>query len=295
MTVTKLLTTCNEELEQHLKHKEMSPETIRSYKLHNHVLIRYFNHKNNGPTFVDDLTTEDVESYLHHLKHEKAYKPASLNAVLCAIRRLYQYAVRQNYVVANPTADISKAKIQREERTFLNAIEINQLLDAIDHELIQLLVRTLAYTGLRISECIDLEVKDVDFKHKVIRVINGKGGKNRPIPLSDELADQLKLYVKNKRPKVASNNFFALKKTGTISDQYVNRELKRAVQKLGWTKHVTCHTLRHSFASMLVKNNVNIPTVANLLGHSDYRTVTSVYIHVEDEDLADAVNQITLA
>ncbi|MEK4712030.1 tyrosine-type recombinase/integrase [Sporosarcina sp. FSL K6-5500] len=289
-----LLTTCNEELEQHLIQKEMSPETIRSYKGHNDMLIHYFNTKNNGPTFVDDLSTEDLEGYLHYLKHEKGYKPASLNVVLNAIRRLYQYTIRKKYVPTNPTADIAQAKVQREERAFLNAAEINELLEAIDHKLIRLLVRTLAYTGLRIRECIDLELKDVDFKNKVIRVINGKGGKNRLIPLSDELAVPLQTYVKNKRPKVSSNNFFALKRTGTISDQYVNRELKAAVGKLGWTKHVTCHTLRHSFASMLVKNNANIPTVANLLGHADYRTVTSVYIHVESAELADAVNQITL-
>ncbi|MEK4712057.1 tyrosine-type recombinase/integrase [Sporosarcina sp. FSL K6-5500] len=294
MVVTKLLTTCNEELEQHLIQKEMSPETIRSYKGHNDMVIYYFNTKNNCPTFVDDLSTEDLEGYLHHLKHEKGYKPASLNVVLNAVRRLYQYAIRKKYVLANPTADIAQAKVQREERPFLNAAEINELLKAIDHKLIRLLVRTLAYTGLRISECIDLTLKDVDFEQKVIRVINGKGGKNRSIPLSEELAVDLKAYVDNQRPKVASENFFALKKTGTISDQYVNRELKVAVKKLGWTKHVTCHTLRHSFASILVKNNANIPTVAKLLGHADYRTVTSIYIHVETDDLADAVNQITL-
>jgi len=289
-----LLTTCNEELEQHLIQREMSPETIRSYKGHNDMLIHYFNTKNNGPTFVDDLSTEDLEGYLHYLKHEKGYKPASLNVVLNAIRRLYRYTIRKKYVPTNPTVDIAQAKVQREERAFLNAAEINELLEAIDHQLIRLLVRTLAYTGLRIRECIDLELKDVDFKNKVIRVINGKGGKNRLIPLSDELAVPLQTYVNNKRPKVSSNNFFALKKTGTISDQYVNRELKAAVGKLGWEKHVTCHTLRHSFASMLVKNNTDIPTVANLLGHADYRTVTSVYIHVENAELADAVNRITL-
>lgn len=290
-----LLTTCNEELEQHLIQKEMSPATIRSYKGHNEMLIHYFNTKNNGPTFVDDLSTEDLEAYLHYLRCEKGYQPASLNVVLNAIRRLYQYAIRKKYVSANPTEDISSAKVQRVERDFLNASEINTLLNAIPHELIRLLVRTLAYTGLRISECINLTLEDVDIDQKVIRVINGKGGKDRTIPLSEELSSQLQGYVNKKRPKVASKRFFALKKTGAISDQYVNRELKRAVKKLGWDKHVTCHTLRHSFASMLVKNDTNIPTVAKLLGHADYRTVTSIYIHVETDDLADAVNQISLA
>lgn len=289
-----LMTTCNDELEQHLMQREMSPETIRSYKGHNDMLIQYFNTKNNGPTFVDDLSTEDLEGYLHYLKHEKAYKPASLNVVLNAIRRLYQYAIRKKYVPTNPTADIAQAKVKRVERPFLNAVEISELLKAIDHKLIRLLVRTLAYTGLRISECINLTLKDVDFEKKVILVVNGKGGKDRKIPLSEELSSQLQDYVNIQRPNVASDHFFALKKTGTISDQYVNRELKQAINKLGWTKHVTCHTLRHSFASMLVKNDANIPTVAKLMGHADYRTVTSVYIHVETDDLADAVNLITL-
>lgn len=294
MAVTKLLTECNEELESHLQIKGMSSETIRSYISHNNMFIRYFNTKNNGPTFVDDLSTEDLESYLQFLKFEKQYKPASLNVVLNAMRNLYKYAIRKKYVLTNPTEDISQAKVQREEQVFLNATEISELLAAIEHNLIRLIVRTLAYSGLRISECINLTLDDVNFSKKVIRVRNGKGGKNRTIPLSEELAVDLKVYVDNQRPNVDGNQFFALKKTGTISDQYINRALKQATTKLGWDKHVTCHTLRHSFASLLVKNEINIPSIAKLLGHADFRTVTSVYVHVDNDDLADAVNQITL-
>lgn len=294
MAVTKLLKECNEELAAHLKLKDMSSETIRSYISHNDMLIRYFDENNNGPTFVDDLSTEDLEAYLQYLKIEKQYKPASLNVVLNAIRNLYKYAIRKKYVLTNPTEDISQAKVQREEQVFLNTAEISALLDAIEHELIRLMVRTLAYSGLRISECIHLTLDDVDFTKKVIRVRNGKGGKNRTIPLSEELAVGLKEYVDRQRPKVKGNRFFALKKSETISDQYINRALKQATTKLGWDKHVTCHTFRHSFASLLVKKDINIPSIAKLLGHADFRTVTSVYVHVENDDLADAVNQITL-
>lgn len=185
-------------------------------------------------------------------------------------------------------------KKQTVERDFLSEMEMKKLILAIDHSLIRLVVLTLAYSGLRISECLNLTLADVDFEKNVIRVINGKGGKNRTVPLAENLADELLLYRDTQRPNVTSDNFFALKKTGSISDKYINRELKIATEKAGIDKKVSCHTLRHSFASSLVRHGTDLPTVAKLLGHSDFRTVTSIYVHKDQSELTSAVNQLSI-
>lgn len=150
---------------------------------------------------------------------------------------------------------------------------------------------TMVYTGLRVNECIHLTLQDVDFEGNNIQVINGKGGKNRTVPMNQQLKQQLQTYLAEHRPQTDSLFFFTLKKSGTVSAQYVNRTLKGACEKAGIEKHVTSHILRHSFASYLVKKDTHVAVIQRLLGHASVKT-TSVYLHVHQEDLQVAVNQI---
>ncbi|MCM3625618.1 tyrosine-type recombinase/integrase [Brevibacillus borstelensis] len=287
-----LLIEGNKKLQDHLTKIGRSKETIRSYIHHNQVFGRYLDQKNNGPTFLEDVTTENIEEYQHMLKVRKNYKPASINLSLNAIRSLYKLAIRKNWVTKNPAADVDPVRVQRKERDFLDEEEIQQVVDRIGHPIIKLIVRTLAYTGLRISECLHLTLDDVDLTNNVIHVRAGKGNKDRFVPIAQSLIPYLAEYLKDYRPNTASNSFFATEKTGAVSAVYVNRVLKETCEELGWTKHVTCHVLRHSFASLLVSKGTQIPTLASLLGHADYRTVTSIYVHTKTEQLAEAVNQL---
>jgi integrase/recombinase XerD len=131
----------------------------------------------------------------------------------------------------------------------------------------------------------------VELKNKVIKVRQGKGNKDRSIPINDKLHQELTAYLKDHRPLVSSDRFFATSKTGTLSRQTINHELEVTTTKLGWSKHVTAHILRHSFATSLVRNNAPLPAVQKLMGHSDLR-VTSRYIHQNMDQLHQAVNLI---
>lgn len=144
---------------------------------------------------------------------------------------------------------------------------------------------------LRVSEATNLQLKDVDFVNRVIHVIEGKGGKNRDVPMNESLAKILQDYLETVRPEGNSLLFFATEKTGAISQQYINRKLKETCKKINLGKVVTSHILRHSFASQLVKTDTHVAHIQRLLGHADVRT-TSVYMHAEYRDLADAVNSI---
>ena len=149
----------------------------------------------------------------------------------------------------------------------------------------------LANTGLRISECLSLTLDDVDLDKSMIRVIQGKGGKDRNVPINQTLLPLLKDYRNNWRDAYGSDLFFATKKSGSLSNSYINTVIRNTVKKLGWKKQVSCHTLRHSFASSLVKKKVGLVEIQKLLGHSSLK-VTSVYTHVDMDQLNEAVNAL---
>ncbi|KMY55622.1 hypothetical protein AC623_18200 [Bacillus sp. FJAT-27231] len=290
-----LLMNSLEGFETQLRHANKSESTIRSYLMSCKRFIDVVQAIHNSPIMLKQVKEEDIQHFLHYLKHEKNYKPASLNVTLNGLRNLFQYAMRNELIEKDPTRYLEPAKEYKQKRDFLTMKEVQTLLAAIDHELGALVVRTLAYTGLRISECLALTMDDIDFEKDRIYVRNGKGNKPRTLPLSKDLKSFLLQYKEGPRCYVKDSNFFfATSKSGRISAVYINRLLTEAVKKLKWKKHVTCHTLRHSFASRLVKNGTGLPTVAALLGHSDFRTVTSVYVHIEDAELQSAVDQLTL-
>jgi len=281
--------------ERQLLQAEKSKATIRSYLMSCKQFAEVIQTKYNGPVFLSQIQEEDIHDFLYDLKVTKQYKPASINVSLNALRILFRYAMRHKLIDNDPTAYVETKKNHKERRDFLTAEEVQLLLSTVKHEIGNVVVRTLAYTGMRISECLALTMNDIDFTEKRVYVRNGKGNKPRTIPLSQDLEPYLLQYKNGPRRFIPnSNTFFATQKTGSISAVYINRLLKRAVAELEWTKDVSCHTLRHSFASKLVKNGIGLPTVAALLGHADFRTVTSVYIHIEESELQDAVNQLSL-
>ncbi|MED0665943.1 tyrosine-type recombinase/integrase [Bacillus badius] len=284
-----LLVTVIDELEFHLTVKQRSIETIRGYKLDLLALDRYFVEKTNGPVYVEDLTTEDIESYLETLVMTGKYAVASINRYINSIRVLGQFAYKKGWMETDITKDIESLKGEKKERTYLTEKELIDLFEVIHHPLICLAARTMAFSGLRVSECIHLTLEDVDLENDLIYVIEGKGKKDRTVPISKSLKPYLVDYIDNWRVETTSNRFFATKKTGSLSSQYINRKLHDAVKKLGWKKKVTAHILRHSFASNLVAKDVNIVKVSKLLGHADLKT-TSIYTHANHKQLSEAVD-----
>jgi site-specific recombinase XerD len=278
-------------LKQNLIDKVRSVQTQRGYIMDITMLDNYLTSQYNCPIYLEDLTENDIESYLRMLREEKKYQPASVNRHLNSIRVLCKLAYKKDWIEQDPSRNIDQLKCQRKERTYLNEEELEMLLASIDHPLVKIAVRTMAYTGLRVSECTNLTLDDVDFENDIIHVIAGKGNKDRLVPISDVLKPYLVDYLENWRASVTSNRFFATKKTGEISHQTINRTLHETTYKIGWKKKVTCHILRHSFASFLVAKNVNVVKISKLLGHADVRT-TSVYMHTNTQDLKDAVNMI---
>lgn len=274
----------------YLKVTEKSYETQKSYKSDLSTFEEYLEHKYNCPIYINEITLSDLEDYLFYLKTKKL-KPASRSRNLYTLRSLFSYAYKNRLVEWNIANELEPIKLQHKERTFLSKNEVAELVQAIEHPVIHTVVQTLFYTGLRISECLNLKLKDVNLNSNLIYVINGKGGKNRTIPINDNLSKLLIKYINSTRKNLDSEFFFATEKSGKLTPQYVNRYLNDTVKVLGWQKHVTAHILRHSFASNLIKSGVNLVYVQKLLGHSNLK-VTSIYTHANIDELSKSVNML---
>lgn len=252
------------------------------------ALLRFLEQKYNCQPYLEDITVQDLEEYLYTLT-AKGKTIASRSRVVYILRSFYNFAVRQGLAVRNVAEKLEPIKTQQKERTYLSNTEFKELVKSINHSVVRVLASTLFMTGLRINEALSLTLDDVDMERKLIHIRHGKGNKSRVVPICDKLYVILAKYLEKIRLSIDSTRFFATKKTGKISRQFVNLELQIATEKLGWKKHVTCHVLRHSFASYLVRKNVNIVKVQRLLGHSSLST-TSIYTHASMEELSEAVN-----
>ena len=276
---------------KHLEVLNRSSETIIGYSK-DIKLFRYFETaKYNGPVYVEDITRDEIESFLYYLKEGRKLAPASISRAQYTLRSFFKYLYGNNYIKYNPTAMLEAIKIPQKEREFLVQDEVLQLANAIKNKIIKTVIHFLFLTGLRISECCNLEVGDVNLTEDLIKVIAGKGNKDRIVPINTTLHEILEDYVENIRPAIDTKRFFTTLKTGKLSPQYVNREIKIAVKSLKWDKQISAHNLRHSYASALISKNVNIVHVSKLLGHSSVK-VTSIYAHSNIDQLRNAVENL---
>lgn len=278
-----------ERYKQYLVTMDKSKETIKGYMSDLSSFQYFLEKKYNCPLYINEIETIDIEDYLYWLKEKKQLQAASRSRNLYTLKSFWKYIHNKDFCIKNVAALLEPIKLQKKERIYLSPSEVNQLIKAIDHPLIKVVCQTLYYTGMRISECLNLSLSDVSLDTQVIHIINGKGKKDRNIPISNHLLKIFENYLDTIRPDVDSNNFFATQKTGSLSPAYVNRVLNDTAKKLGWNKNISAHILRHSFASNLIKNGVNLVHVQKLLGHSNLK-VTSVYTHANMDDLNKAIN-----
>lgn len=268
---------------------DRSPKTIDAYNLGLNLLNRYLQQKFNAPIYVEDIKKENVEEYLLYLKKEKHYKASSRKQMLGCYRSFFKYAYHSEWCDKNITETLEPISVRQKERQFLSEKEVQQFIKAIDHKLIQLVAHTLYYTGMRISECLNLKVEDVNMEAGLIHVKKGKGNKDRTIPMNPKLKELFVDYIDNWR--VHSDSFFATKISGALSLTNVAKVFRETSKALGLRKNVTAHILRHSFATNMVHNGVNIVNIQKLLGHSSLKT-TSIYVHSNMNDLSKAINTL---
>lgn len=286
-----LFTTAIEHFRIYQNSLDLSENTIQAYRNDLCFFSKYLIDTYNYTPYLTDVSTEDFENYLTYLKDNLRYSASSRKRKLAVFRTFMNFCIKKRYLVSNPAVLVDSIKVKHKERLYLDEKEVMNIIEQISHPLICLVVLTLYYTGMRISECIQLKLNDINFERNEIRIVDGKGRKERLIPISHKLLPHVKQYKENVRPYSKDDRFFCTANSGALSAPYVNRFLAEATKKLQLPYHVTCHTMRHAFASNLVKRNIHVVQIQKLLGHTNLST-TSIYTHAKFEDLAVAVNQL---
>lgn len=267
---------------------QRSKETVRSYMKDMRLFNKFLQDEYNCEVYVEEIRVEDIEGYLHYTRTIKGYKKISNRRVVITLKSFFTFCVKKGHCFNNIAKEVAHIKAEHTERVNLSVNEVNALIEATKDPLAKLVFQTLYYTGMRVSECSNLAIEDVDTINWEILVKNGKGSKDRKIPVNQKLRPLLMNYLKESRLDLGTSNFFCTK-SGGISPSYINRMLKVFAKEAGINKHVTAHILRHSFASNLLKNGVDILRIQKLMGHSSIKT-TSIYTHTNMVDLGQAVN-----
>ena len=234
------------------------------------------------PFELATVTKEHIESYLYDLEAIQHCKASTCQRYYYALSSFFTFAWEKKWIPFRPAIGIELKVLDKRKPVFITKHECYELEQQIPNPVIAMAVRCQFETGLRVAECLALRIEDISFPRNQIFVKEGKGGKKRSVPINADFSRKLANYLKNDRPKIESDNVFATKRTGKLSAAYLNREIKKAVQALGWEQHITCHTLRHSYASHHMNAGVPIVQIQKWLGHESLAS-TGVYAHLESD------------
>jgi integrase/recombinase XerD len=215
----------------------------------------------------DKLTLEDVRDYQLHLV-ARGLKPASINMYISGLRFFYATTLGQRHLACQ----IPMARKQDPLPTVLSPGEVERFLKAVKTMKMRAAFMTIYAAGLRVSELTALTVSDIDSARMVINVRQAKGGKDRHIMLSSQLLGALRDYWKHTRP--SHWLFPGSHPLRPITKRRLQLACREALKTAGIGKPVTVHTLRHSFATHLLEQRVDIRVIQDLLGHRDIRSTT---------------------
>jgi integrase/recombinase XerD len=247
--------------------RNLAPKTVEVYVQR---VAAFARHLGRSP---ESIGPDEVRSYLVHLVQERHVSWSYYNQTVAALRFLYEVTLERQGVLQR----IRCPKKPKKLPTILSPDEVTRVFTAVESLKHRALLMTAYAAGLRVSEVASLRVDDIDSQRMVLRVRQGKGRKDRYVMLSPRLLTALREYWKVARP---TDWLFPGEVPGRpITESSVQRVCVRAARDAGLDKHVTVHTLRHSFATHLLEAGTDIRTIQVLLGHRDLRT-TSIYIHV---------------
>ncbi|MEW5807487.1 MAG: site-specific tyrosine recombinase XerD [Acidobacteriota bacterium] len=240
---------------------------------------------------LGDASREDLLKIMRRMK-ESGLSSRSIARWLVSLRQFYKFLISEQIIKDNPTVNIENPKTWKHLPEFLNYEEIEKLLNAPamtnPSELRdKAMLETLYATGLRASEIISLELKDVKIDAGFLTCM-GKGSKERIVPIGDTCTAILRIYLSQGRRhflnKRASPFLFLNSRGGKMTRQGFWKIIKKYARQAGITKPLSPHTVRHSFATHLLAHGADLRSVQMMLGHSDIST-TQIYTHISRERL----------
>ena len=274
--------------------RNYSPATVKHYRDDLKEFERFFQGLDQQLSW-ESVDSDIVRRWMEYMM-DKGNAASSVNRRLSALRSFYRYALRRNLVVKDPVHGIQGPKRKRPLPQFLKESEMDQLLDermwtdSYKDVLARTIIVTFYETGVRISELIGLNDKDVDYINCEIKV-TGKRDKQRIIPFGDELLKTLTAYQQQRDVETESESvaFFRTEKGKRVTDEQVRQMVKINLSKVSTLKKRSPHVLRHTFATAMLNHDAGLESVKKLLGHESLST-TEIYTHTTFEQLKKVYN-----
>ena len=283
--MSKLSDLINEFLRYLLIDKGYSKNTIDSYKIDLEKFLEYNKNKT-----IDNVSNEDLKKYVKHL-NDLGLNEKSIARNISSLKTFYKFLVISKYISSNTSEILYMPKIKKKLPNTLSEEDIFKLLDIKLNDSFsyrnKAMIELLYATGLRVSELINLRMQDIDLKEDIIRIY-GKGSKERIVLIGDFAKEYLEKYIYEYRSRMLKqepSEYIFLNNHGKqMTRQGFFKILKKLAIEKGINKDFSPHTLRHSFASHLLKYGADLRTIQELLGHSDIST-TQIYTHITNEEL----------
>lgn len=276
--------------------KELDAKTVKAYRID---LTQFFSYVQST-----EPEKETIEQYITEL--HKKYKQKTIKRKIASIKAFYSYLEEEELVEQNP---FRKIKVKFKETIILPRIipreEIEQLLNYIYASLSSLsgiqykhslrdaaVIEVFFATGARVYEISNIRAENINLNSGLIRIM-GKGGKERYIQISNTaVLDILRKYYAENEPKIKKSGYFFINNRGKrYTEQSIRLMLKKYTLKAGIQRKITPHMFRHSFATYLIEEGVDVSCVQQILGHSSIKT-TQIYIHVAAKKQADILREL---
>mgnify|MGYP000857957533 FL=1 len=273
----------------------LSDNSIKSYN-YDLVLFKKFlvSNKINDTPF--NCKSETIKNYLYKSFSDK--KSRSQARSISAIKSFFNYLIFEGYIKESPISNIEAPKQEKKLPVVLTEDEIKNLINSIDlnHNFGQrnkTIIEILYGTGIRVSELVNLKLSNIFFKENIIKVI-GKGNKERFVPLGEIASCEMKIYINDRnRLKIdsKSSDILFLNRYGRrLTRSMIFKIISDASKRIGLDKKISPHTLRHSFATHLIKNGADLRTIQLILGHESI-TTSEIYTHLDTLHLEEVLKK----
>lgn len=277
--------------------KSLSPNSVEAYLNDIRKLAKFCEEKHSIKN-PQEAGYNILKEYIHFVGEMGVTNRTQARSI-SSVRSFFKFLVYDGILENNPTKLLEAPKIGRKLPSILTVEEIDSILSAVEMykpegQRNKAIIETLYSCGLRVSELIGAKVSNINFRTGIIK-IEGKGNKERLIPLSKNAKQEIKLYMKGYRSYLdiqkGYEDILFLNKRGTaLSRVMVFNIIKHLANRAGIKKQVSPHTFRHSFASHLVNGGADLRAVQDMLGHESILT-TEIYTHLDNNYLRDTVNK----
>ena len=285
-----------EDFKNYLKlERGLSINSIKSYEYDLNLFKNYIESNHILETPIN-CKSDTLKYYLYNYLSNKKSRTQARG--ISALKSYFNYLIFEGHIQKSPISDIESPKLEKKLPEVLTEREIIKLIESFDlndnfGQRNRTIIEVLYGTGIRVSELINLKLSNIFFKENIIKIL-GKGNKERFVPLGNIASNEINKYLKIRNRNIINSKFsdiLFLNRYGRgLTRSMIFKIISDSYKKIALDKKISPHTLRHSFATHLLKNGADLRTIQLILGHESI-TTTEIYTHLDTNDLDDVLKK----